>query len=219
MEGNILSRTVFPTDSIPELKLYATEQAKQPIEDVIETIALEGPQDFDRCGAGSRHGSTFRSPSATSTLQGPGYRSEADHPLHRRKPELTALHAEPAARLFGESFRRPKPTRKDNEDLTKFKNENQGRLPEQSQMNIAALTSLQTEVNGIQDGINRLGQDRMQQEAHLATTKSQMDLTEMMGQEPTGPAGQCAAPPELLTRSINKELRAEKPPAAAAPGV
>jgi succinoglycan biosynthesis transport protein ExoP len=57
--------------------------------------------------------------------------------------------------------------------ITKFKNENQGRLPEQLPANIQSLQGLRMELNQINEAINRDNQDKMFEESTLQGLKNQ----------------------------------------------
>ena len=74
------------------------------------------------------------------------------------------------------------------QQLTKFRNDNQGRLPEQSQMNMSNLQSLQAQVLGINDQLNRLATDRVRLEAQRSTLQNQLQLAESMAQDIPGPS-------------------------------
>jgi capsular polysaccharide biosynthesis protein len=58
-------------------------------------------------------------------------------------------------------------------EITKFKKENQGRLPEQLPANIQSLQGLRMEVNQIDEAINRDNQDKMFEESTLQGLKNQ----------------------------------------------
>ncbi|MGA9624358.1 MAG: GNVR domain-containing protein [Bryobacteraceae bacterium] len=60
--------------------------------------------------------------------------------------------------------------------ITKFKNENQGRLPEQLPANIQSLQGLHMELNQINEAINRDNQDKMFEESTLQGLKNQMSF-------------------------------------------
>jgi len=190
MEGVILSRTSLSAlIQSPDLNLYPTERQKLPLEDVIETMKNKDLRiDISSGNVAGKHASAFKISfqyinrfKAQQTVNKLITRFIAENENSQRSQQ-TLLHD-----FFGDELAQAKANlEKANEDLTKFRMENQGRLPEQSQMNLATLTSLQSQVNGINDQLNRLAQERVQLEAHLSTLKSQLDLTAMMAQEPDG---------------------------------
>jgi succinoglycan biosynthesis transport protein ExoP len=188
MEGAILSRTSLSNlIQAPDLNLYATDRGKLPIEDVIESMKNKDLR-IDPTNSASltgKHASAFQISfqytnrfKAQMTVQKLITRF-IDENQNSQRTQQTQLHD-----FFGDELTQSKASlEKSNEDLAKFRAENQGRLPEQSQMNIANLTSLQNQSSGINDHLNRLAQERVQLEAHLSTLKSTMDVTAMMAQD------------------------------------
>ncbi|MDQ6699193.1 MAG: hypothetical protein M3Z36_03290, partial [Acidobacteriota bacterium] len=65
-------------------------------------------------------------------------------------------------------------------EITKFKMENAGRLPQQVQMNGQALNSLQTQLAAISEALNRNAQDKMMLETRLQTMDGQYDTIKNM---------------------------------------
>jgi uncharacterized protein involved in exopolysaccharide biosynthesis len=70
-----------------------------------------------------------------------------------------------------------------NEQLTRFRVENSGKLPEQSALNVAQLTALQQQSANINDGLNRLAQERVQLDQRETTFQGQIDLFNMFDKE------------------------------------
>jgi polysaccharide biosynthesis transport protein len=60
--------------------------------------------------------------------------------------------------------------------LTRFRVDNQGRLPEQLQSNMAALTNLQMQVSGLEDALGRDQQDKLILETRLQTLKNSQNF-------------------------------------------
>src|ERR1019366_5864190 len=60
---------------------------------------------------------------------------------------------------------------------------NAGKLPEQSQLNITQLSSLQAQAAGINDALNRLAQERVQLDTRLETLQSQLSLLDMFDKD------------------------------------
>jgi len=74
------------------------------------------------------------------------------------------------------------------------------------------LSSLQSEVNGIQDRLNRLAQERLQLETHLSTIKAQIDLVEVMNQEsPSALPGGAMLRQNVELDQLDKESTPAKP--------
>ena len=85
-----------------------------------------------------------------------------------------------------------------NEELTKFRIENSGKLPEQSSLNMAQLTSLQQQSNNINEALNRLAQERVQLDQRLTTLQSQIELSTCSTRR--------AGPSAPLARQQNEQL-------------
>jgi succinoglycan biosynthesis transport protein ExoP len=211
MEGAILSRTSLSNlIQSPDLNLYPNDRLKLPIEDVIEAMKSKDLRiDISSNAATGKHASAFAISfqyinrfKAQMTVQKLITRF-IDENQNSQRTQQTLLHD-----FFGDELAQAKANlEKASEELAKFRAENQGRLPEQSQMNIATLTSLQSQNTGINDQLNRLAQERVQLEAHLSTLKSQLDLTSMMAQDaesvlPNSPMARQNVELESLNKSI-----------------
>jgi succinoglycan biosynthesis transport protein ExoP len=211
MEGDILSRTSLSNlIQSPDLNLYTAERGKMPMEDVVELMKTRDLKiDITNMAALGKHASAFKISfsytnrfKAQQTVQKLISRF-VDSNQSSQRDQQTLLHD-----LFGDQLAQAKANlEKTSEELTKFRTENQGRLPEQSQMNMANLTSLQTQVNGVQDQLNRLAQQRVQAEAHLSTLKNQLDLFGLMAQEtPAALASSPAMRQNVELEQLNKQI-------------
>jgi uncharacterized protein involved in exopolysaccharide biosynthesis len=70
-----------------------------------------------------------------------------------------------------------------NEALTKFRKDNEGRLPEQESMNIQALQSVQTQLNGVNQDLQQLANQRLTIESQITQLEQQLKLNQSMAQE------------------------------------
>jgi succinoglycan biosynthesis transport protein ExoP len=213
MEGAILSRTSLSNlIQAPDLNLYPSDRAKLPIEDVIESMKTRDLH-IDPTNSAlltGKHASAFQISfqytnrfKAQMTVQKLITRF-IDENQNSQRTQQTMLHD-----FFGDELSQARASlEKANEELAKFRSENQGRLPEQSQMNIANLTSLQNQSSGINDHLNRLAQERVQLEAHLSTLKSTMDVTAMMAQDPDALPNGPMARQNVDLESLNKLIDA-----------
>ena len=229
MENEILSRTSLSAIiQDPRLNLYATDRVKKPLEDVIEQMRARDVHIEIINLPGSlmeRKASAFKVSfeypdrfKAQQTVQALITKFEDANQSTQRNQQAVVTNymqdsmAEAKANLD-----------KLNEDLTKFRVENQGKLPEQSVMNMSQLTALQNQSVSINDTLNRLAQTKIQLEAHLATLTSQKDMTLMFDKEatdnPLTPAGLPFGGPQLrqnervmlLTKSLQEgESRLEQ---------
>ncbi len=210
MEGAILSRTSLSNlIQSADLNLYPQDRAKLPIEDVIEAMKSKDLKiDITNAAIAGKHASAFKISfqyvnrfKAQQTVQKLITRF-IDENQNTQRTQQTLLHD-----FFGDELAQAKANlEKANEELTKFRTENQGRLPEQSQMNLTTLQSLQNQVNGINDQLNRLAQERVQLEAHLSTLKSQLDLTTMMSQEPEALPNSPTAKQNIELETLNRQI-------------
>jgi polysaccharide biosynthesis transport protein len=74
------------------------------------------------------------------------------------------------------------------QDLTAFKIANQGRLPEQLQLNVSAMTALQSRLSGINDALQRNAENKLMGEQQLSSMKTQLSSMQAAlnnGQEET----------------------------------
>jgi uncharacterized protein involved in exopolysaccharide biosynthesis len=72
---------------------------------------------------------------------------------------------------------------KKNEALTAFRKANEGRLPEQEGMNMAALASLQGQVNTINAELGRLQNDKVNIETNITYLKSELGMTDLLADD------------------------------------
>ncbi|MDP9055133.1 MAG: hypothetical protein M3N93_12675 [Acidobacteriota bacterium] len=207
MEQEILSRTSLSTlIQDPRLNLYPTERAKEPIEDVIEHMRT---QDIkiridSLAGEGSRRASafsiSFRYPDrlkAQQTVQALITKFDDSNLTTQNKQQsvvTTFVHdelAEAKAKL-----------EQANEELTKFRVANTGKLPEESSLNIAQLTSLQQKASGLNDSLNRLAQERVQLDTALQTLQDRIQLYDMFDKESQSAPGTGAAPVRQQSEAV-----------------
>ena len=188
MENEILSRTSLSAIiQDPRLNLYPADRAKKPLEDVIEQMRTKDVriEILQLPGAAERKASAFKVQfeyfdrfKAQQTVQALISKFEDANTTTQRTQQQVVTNymqdslAESKANLD-----------KLNEDLTRFRIQNQGKLPEQSQMNISQLTALQGQASGINDALNRNAQQKAQLEAHLATLNSQKEMLAMFDKE------------------------------------
>jgi polysaccharide biosynthesis transport protein len=196
MENEILSRTsLSQIIQDPRLDLYKSDRAGKPLEDVIETMRNRDIKiRIDTLpGEGLRRASAFSISfaypdrvKAHDTVQALITRFQDSNLTTQRTQQSlvnTFVHDELSeAKVSLDKL---------NEDLTRFRVANSGKLPEQSNLNIAQLTSLQQQSNSINDGLNRLAQERVQLDTHTQTLEGQLQLFTMFDKEeaPLAPIG------------------------------
>jgi uncharacterized protein involved in exopolysaccharide biosynthesis len=187
MENEILSRTVLSNIiQDPRLDLYKSERASKPIEDVIETMRSQVHIKIDSLpGDGLRRASAFsisfsyadrlKAQQTVQALMTKFQDSNLTTQATQQKVVTNYVHdelSEAKAKLD-----------QLNEQLTRFRVENSGKLPEQSNLNVAQLTALQQQATTMNDGLNRLAQERVQLDQRETTLQGQIDLFNMFEKE------------------------------------
>jgi len=188
----------------PRLDLYKEDRAKYPIDDVIEEMRRDihigmGNEavQFDRHGAATftirfTYNQRLKTQATVNTLI-TKFMEENENQEHRQQTVTKDF--------FGDQFTEKKAAlERSSEELTKFRADHQGELPENLPTNMANLTSLTTQANAMNDELNRLEMDKQNLDTHLSTLKNQMSLAETMA------ADDPAAPLPLPTLRQNEEL-------------
>ncbi len=203
MENEILSRTSLSNIiQDPRLDLYKSDRASKPLEDVIEQMRTRDIKiTIDSLpGDGARRASAFKisfsypdrlkaqqivqalitkfsdSNQVTQAAQQKGQNNYVHDELSEAKARLDHL----------------------NEELTKFRIEHAGQLPEQSSLNMEQLRSAQQQSNNINEALNRQAQERVQLDQRLTTLESQIELYNMFDKE--------GGPVAPLARQQNEQL-------------
>jgi len=192
MQQEILSRTSL-TELIqrPALNLYPRDRQRLPMEDVLEqmrkdiTISM-----LDVATQGSNRGlasafvirfkytDKYKAQSVVRELVSKF--SEQNVTVLRNQASLTTS-------FLNDEWK----TAKDNLDrldaeLAKFKGENQGRLPEQFQANVASLNSMQQQLGNMNESLNRNQQEKMLLETQLQNLKTQLGYFSSAAVETSG---------------------------------
>ncbi|HXJ38739.1 MAG TPA: hypothetical protein VNH18_05645 [Bryobacteraceae bacterium] len=186
MEGNILSRTSLSNlIQAPDLDLYKKERASKPLEDVIESMKLKDLRiDINNAAQTllTKHASSFTIQFSYSNRF--KARDTVQKLISRFIDENTNAQRSQQNLLkdfFGDELTQAKANlEKANEEMAKFQTQNQGRLPEQTQQNMVALTSIQAQVQRINDELNRLAQSKVALEQHITTLGHNQELVTMM---------------------------------------
>lgn len=194
MQQDILSRTSLSNIiQDPRLDLYKSDRADKPLEDVIETMRtrdisiriIELPGNILERKSASAFNISFSYPDSHKAQQvvqtmitkftEVNLTSQREQQnvvtsfVHDQLLEVRATHD----RL--------------NEELTKFKVENAGRLPEQSNLNFAQLSALQQQLAAATASLERMDQTKIQMDAHLDTLRQQMEIYNLFDREISDP--------------------------------
>ena len=188
MENEILSRTSLSgLIQDPRLDLYKSDRQSKPLEDVIEAMRNSAI----RIQIVSLPGDERRRASAFTVSFSYPDRLKAQQTVQAlitkfQDANLTSQRTQQdvVKSFVSDSLAEANATLdKLDEELTKFRVANQGKLPEQSQLNMAQLAALQNQANAMNDALNRLAQAKVQLETHLGTLTSQKELIAMFDKE------------------------------------
>ncbi|MFB3827781.1 MAG: GumC family protein [Bryobacteraceae bacterium] len=182
MQTEILSRTNL-SDLIqkPSLDLYKRDRQRKPMEDIVEEMRKNVKivlLDVSSAQTRTRGASAFQ----ISFAYPDRYKAQAvvrELVTKFTEQNITVLRnqASQTVSFLDSEVKTAKETldRLDNE-LTQFKTENQGRLPEQLQSNLQALNALQLQLASVNEAINRNGQEKLMLETQLQNLRNQMSF-------------------------------------------
>ena len=180
MQQEILSRTSLQELILkPSLDLYKRERQRLPLEDIIQDMRNKyikiQMMDTPNSSGERRLASAFLIQFSYSDR----YKAQAVvRELVSKFVDQIVVVQKQGALLTTSFLNDELKTAKESLDskdteITKFKKENQGRLPEQLPANIQSLQGLRMEVNQIDEAINRDNQDKMFEESTLQGLKNQ----------------------------------------------
>jgi uncharacterized protein involved in exopolysaccharide biosynthesis len=179
METEIRSRTVL-SDIIqkPSLDLYKKERDRMPLEDVIQNMNKNLKITAVSMGGGDRrYGSAFQ---IQFTYPDRYKAMMVVRELVTRFQEQIFNVQKSQVKLTADFVNSELKTAKDQMDsklgeLTKFKMENQGRLPEQVTVNVSQKQTLEVQMLNINQQIGRLGQEKLLLENKLQQIKRDIE--------------------------------------------
>jgi|SRR5450755_291591 len=161
----------------PSLNLYPKERQRKPMEDVIEQMrkAIR----ISILDSGGQSGQKFASAFEISFSYSDRYKAQAVvRELVSKFTEETnnqlRQQADTTTQFLNDQLRTAK-EKLDTLDaeMTKFKTENSGRLPDQLQANLQAVNNLELQQQSINESINRDAQDKMMLETQLQNLEHQ----------------------------------------------
>src|SRR5882724_1218604 len=172
-------------DMIKKFNLYPSEQAKRPLEDIVEDMRLSvkiEPVESTRAQQQQKtSGSAFRI--AYSYLN----KSEAQKVVQEMVNSFMSqniIDRRAKSRITTEFLSEEVKGAKANLDsieneLIAFKQRNAGKLPEELQANLQMQNSYQQQLHAVQEVLNRNQQDKMMLETSLQNLKSQLNSVEV----------------------------------------
>lgn len=179
MQQEILSRgSLSELIQKPSLDLYRRERQRKPMEDVIEEmrkdidiVILETPSTQTRNRAASAFQISFayydRYKTQAVVRELVTKFTEQNITVQRTQASLTTSFLNDELRAASENLERL------DAEITQFKTENQGRLPEQLQANLQTLNALQLQLASVNEAINRNGQEKLMLETQLQNLQNQ----------------------------------------------
>jgi polysaccharide chain length determinant protein (PEP-CTERM system associated) len=183
MQQEILSRTSLQELILkPSLDLYKRERQRLPLEDIIQDMRNKYIQIKMMDTPASTGGGGERRLASAFLIQfsySDRYKAQAVvRELVSKFVDQIVVVQKQQATLTTSFLNDELKTAKESLDskdaeITKFKNENQGRLPEQLPANIQASQGLRMELNQINEAINRDNQEKMFEESTLQGLKNQ----------------------------------------------
>ncbi len=171
-------------DMIKKFNLYPAEQAKRPLEDIVEDMRLSvkiEPVESTRAQQQKTSGSAFRI--AYSYLN----KNDAQKVVQEMVNSFMSqniIDRRAKSRITTEFLSEEVKGAKANLDsieneLIAFKQRNAGKLPEELQANLQMQNSYQQQLHAVQEVLNRNQQDKMMLETSLQNLKSQLNTVEV----------------------------------------
>jgi|ERR1035437_2341865 succinoglycan biosynthesis transport protein ExoP len=193
MQQEILSRTSLQEIiQRPSLDLYKRERQRLPLEDIIQDMRnkyvkiqmMETPSNTGERRVASAfliqfsYSDRYKAQQVVRELVTKF--TEQNVTVQRNQATLTTSFLNDELKTAKENLDRL------DAEILKFKNVNQGRLPEQLPANIQSLQGLRMELNQINEAINRDNQEKMFQESTLQSLKNQTSFISDNLEDTTG---------------------------------
>jgi len=210
MQQEILSRTsLSELIQRPTLNLYRRERDSQPLEDVIEQMRTKDIRVsiVNLAGQGNRPASAFQIEFAYPDR----FKAQAVvQALITRFTEsmvnVQSNQGKVTSEFLKEEITQAKAelNRLDTE-ITNFRVQNAGHLPEELQVNIQALNGLQQQMAAVNDALSRLSQEKLTLETNLQTLKMQRDTYNSMATMAQDPGSVAKIQSDRLSQ-LNREI-------------
>src|SRR5216684_4922047 len=185
MQQDVTSRSKL-IDMIKKFNLYASEQAKRPLEDIVEDMRLSIHID-----AVEAKGAQQQANKTTGSAFRLAFSYSNNHDAQKVVTEMVnafmsqnIVDRRQKSRITTEFLSEEVKTAKaslDNieNELISFKQRNAGKLPEELQSNLQMQNSYQQQMTAVQEVLNRNQQDKMMLETSLQNLKSQLNTVEV----------------------------------------
>ncbi len=189
--------------------LYRTELQHKPLEDVIEqmrsSVKISDVENLRRAARSSTRPSGSRSNTRTGWLAQKVtqelVRGFIDENIRSLSSQSTAT-----TEFLKDEWEAAKKNLDDLENrLTQFRLQNSGRLPEQLQSNLATLRTLEQQLSGVNEGINRIGQEKLLLESQLRVYRDQLQSLTQKADQPLSAAAKNERLNQLEREIVNQE--------------
>ncbi|PWU00840.1 MAG: hypothetical protein C5B51_24160 [Terriglobia bacterium] len=183
MQQEILSRTsLSELIQRPSLNLYPKERQRMPMEDVVEQmrnrdikismldVATQGTNRGLAAAFVIQYKYTDKYKAQAVVRELVSKFSEQNVTVLRNQSSLTTSFLNDEYKAAKEDLDRL------DAGITKFRTENQGRLPEQYQANLSTLQSLQQQLSAMNEALNRNQQEKMLMETQLQNYRTQLSF-------------------------------------------
>ena len=172
----------------PKLDIYRRERARKPVEDIVEEmrnnikiVLLDLPNAQMRNRTASAFQISFSYPDrdkSQAVVQALVSKfTDQNTRVMSERAKTTTGFLNDEARIAKESLDRL------STEITKFKMENRGNLPEQLQTNLQTLNALHMQLAASNEAINRNSQEKLMLETQLQNLKNQANLVNSSAQE------------------------------------
>ncbi|HEY3835929.1 MAG TPA: hypothetical protein VGL72_05140 [Bryobacteraceae bacterium] len=167
----------------PTLNLYPSERNHKPLEDVIEDMKAKDIKiDIvsNNQNANGKPNSTFQiSFEYPERFKAQAVVSALVTKLTDANQNAQRLGVSLTKDLMSDELKQAKDDLdKADQELTAFKVANSGRLPEQLQLNVSAMTALQTRLTSINDALQRIAEQKLMDEQALTSAKAMVSQME-----------------------------------------
>lgn len=186
MQSNIESRqSLSSIINDPALNLYKEEKLKEPMEDIEDEMRTNIRIGINAESMGKNGSSVFTIAFQYRTKKGAV--ETVNRLISRFIQESTNSQRDSQTTIqeyFGDATSQAKANlEKQQELLTRFRKENEGRLPEQQQINIQALNSAENQAGSITGDLNRLANEHLTIETQINLLENELKLNNSFAQE------------------------------------
>jgi succinoglycan biosynthesis transport protein ExoP len=201
MRQEILSRSsLSELISRPSLDLYRKERARYPMEDIIQDMRNKAIR--IQIAEIGRTASAFTiSFSYPDRFKAQAVVRELVTKFTEQNSTVQRNQANLTTQFLGDELKQAK-DKMDNleKQVTRFKNENMGRLPEQFQANVAQLNTLQMMMGQVNEGLSRLQQQRLQLETQLQNNNTNLNYYNSLLEDQVAVSG----PQQVRNEKLNQ---------------